>query len=123
VPAISTLPPESASPLSRKTRFRWQPVAETHAYQLEFYDRWPEATENEAVPLQESRNAGRQPVTLHPAPITGQVVAGDRTSASPSRSLLNHLETNKRYYWRLIAIDAQGHVVAASPPEAILHAP
>lgn len=123
VPVIGTLPPESANPLSRETRFRWQPVPGTHAYQLEFYDRWPDATEDEAIPLQDSRSAGRQPVSLRTAPITGQVVAGDRTSASPSRSLLNHLESDKRYYWRLIAIDAQGQVVAASPLEAILHAP
>lgn len=123
VPAIGILPPESASPLSSETRFRWQPVTGTHAYQLEFYDRWPEAAENEALSLQDSPNAERQPITLSPAPITGQVVAGDRSSTTPSRSLLNHLETDKRYYWRLIAIDAQGQVVAASPLEAILHAP
>ncbi|MCL7931222.1 hypothetical protein [Halomonas llamarensis] len=119
VPAINTLPPESTNPLSLKTRFRWQPVAETYVYQLEFYDRWPETTEKESIPLQGSRSGERQPVILNPAPITGQVVTGNRTSASPSRSLLSHLETEKRYYWRLIAINSQGEVVAASLPEVI----
>ncbi|MDR9439011.1 MAG: hypothetical protein RI841_05880 [Halomonas sp.] len=123
VPAIRILPSESASPLSRETRFRWRPVAGSHAYLLEFYDRRPEAMEASATAEEGSRDAGRQPVDLKMEPITGQVIAGDRTLDSPSRSLLNHLEADKRYYWRLIAIDAQGQVIAASPLEAILHAP
>ncbi|MCG6659092.1 hypothetical protein HOP52_15135 [Halomonas campisalis] len=123
VPTIAIFPPESASPLSRETRFRWRPVAGSHAYQLEFYDRWPGAIGVEASSPGNSRHAQRQPATLDLAPITGQVVVGERTSTSPSSSLLSHLEADKRYYWRLIAIDAQGGIIAASPLEAILHAP
>lgn len=123
VPAISVFPPEAASPLSRETRFHWRPVTGSHAYQLEFYDRWPGAIDAEAGSPDNSRDAQRQPATLNQAPLTGQVVAGGRTSTSPSRSLLSHLEAGKRYYWRLVAIDDQGQVVGASPLEAILHAP
>ncbi len=123
VPAISIFPPESASPLSPETRFRWRPVPGSHAYQLEFYDRRPEASEPEATSPGGTRDAGRQPVALNLAPITGQVVGGDRTLISPSISLLTHLEADKRYFWRLIAIDVQGQVIAASPLEAIQHAP
>ncbi|MDZ7851235.1 MAG: hypothetical protein U5L98_00935 [Halomonas sp.] len=123
VPALDAFPPESANPLDGETRFRWRPVTGSHAYQLEFYDRWPQAVEAETTSEGDSGDDRRQPATLNLAPITGQVIEGDQSSMSPSKSLLNHLEADKRYYWRLIAIDAQGQVIAASPLEAILHAP
>lgn len=124
VPVLHTFPPESANPLDTQTRFRWRPVMDGYAYQLEFYDRWPEVTETDTFSEGDIRGDNHlQPAHLDISPLTGQVVAGSRIVTSPSLSLLSHLEPDRRYYWRLIALDAQGQVVAASPIDTIFNAP
>lgn len=115
VPAIQLWPIESASPLTRHSRFRWQPVPDSHAYQLEFYADWPGETASDRP----SERDGRQPVDLGLSPTTGQLLQGQRREASPSASLLNHLQPGSTYYWRLVAIDIDGRVLAASPLEPI----
>lgn len=118
VPVMDTLPPQSATPLSRETRFRWQPVPDSQAYQLEFYDRWPAAEPADA----NSDPADRQPTAFDIEPATGLVVDGRQAQAPLSASVLRHLQSDRRYYWRLIAIDAEGQVISASALEAI-HTP
>ena len=111
VPTLTAWRTENTAPLTRHHHFRWQPVPGSHAYQLEVYTDLP--------PSQRRPRQGPQPVDLGQAPNAGQLIRGQYQTISPSASLLNHLTSDRRYFWRLVAIGRDGDVLAASPLEAI----
>ena len=111
VPTLTAWRTENTAPLTRHDHFRWQPVPNSHAYQLEVYTDLP--------PSQRLSPKGLQPVNLGQAPNAGQLIRGQYQTTSPSASLLNHLPSNQQYFWRLVAIGSDGEVLAASPLEAI----
>ncbi|MGM0982761.1 MAG: hypothetical protein ACQEXG_04950 [Pseudomonadota bacterium] len=115
VPAIRLWPTESVSPLTRNSRFRWEPVPDSHAYQLEFYAGWP----GDSPGVEASDPDGIQPIELERSPTTGQLLSGQRREASPSATILNRLRPGEQYYWRIVAIGLDGQVLAASPLEPI----
>ncbi len=88
--------PAVGAPLTPETRFQWTPVAGARAYQVEI-----RATESVTGP-----------------PLTGLVTTAERQHATLPAHTRRHLPPG-RYYWRLLAIGAQGDILAASAPREL----
>lgn len=114
IPALDAWLGESTDAFSLHSRFYWRPVSNAYAYQLEFY---PNSTD-QLLPVSGLSN-GQQQAELAQAPSAGQLFHGQHQSASPSSSLINQLQKGQLYLWRLVAIDRDGTVIAASPLESI----
>ncbi len=92
-------PPESAV-LSNKTRFSWQPVLGAKIYQVEIFA----GQVGDSQPM----------ISQLKRPITGTQVLADKTQLQFNSVSLSHLSSGNDYFWRVIAIDQQGKVLAIS---------
>ena len=104
VARLPLVSPASGETLDSHTVFQWQRHPGAFAYQLAFYDRRPErqdVTEGE-------------PVELAVQPVSGMMLGGDTQQTRASASVLNRLDGVTPYWWRVIAVDVDGQVVAAS---------
>jgi hypothetical protein len=72
-------------------RFGWQPAADAASYRLEFHDNGAPA-----------------------APLSGVVVPAAINETQISRLALSHLPAGRAYWWRVVAFDRRGRVVAHS---------
>lgn len=114
VPVLRVNRPERGSPLDTATEFHWQPVAGTHAYQLELYERPPLAAEPVTAP-----DPHTAPAEMSGAPTTGILLRGDTDSTRLSPAVLHRLLPGRIYYWRVIAVSTEGVILAASPVQPI----
>lgn len=114
VPMLRVSGPGKGRALDSATEFRWRPVAGSHAYQLELYERPPSAAEPAA-----SSGPGRLPAEMDRAPATGMLLPGNSDRTRLSAGVLHRLRPGGVYYWRVIAINSDGAVVAASPVRSI----
>ncbi len=109
---LSVTEPPAGATLTAATVFRWQAVPGASAYQLELYEQ----------PLMDRTASDTgTPVGAARRPLTGLVVpAGDH--ARLSRLARSHLTPGGIYHWRVIAIGADGRVLAISDSRP-LHIP
>ena len=101
--SIKPLPvkgPLDGSILSENSYFEWQAVARAQAYQLEIYTR----------PLRDADISGINP---HP-PLTGMIVPAHMTRLKLGDLTRGHLNSGEDYYWRVIALNQQGRIIARS---------
>ncbi len=103
-----------ATTLGADTEFAWPAVAAAHAYQLEFYAQPPEPDATEERP-----GPDRVPSRFTREPTTGMVLKGNTRSTRLSSAVLHQLEAGQTYTWRVVAVDASGHVLAASPLQTL----
>jgi len=92
-PGLDLLAPQAGSELSAATRFRWRPVAGATRYRVEFL----------------GADAG--------STVASRIAALDVTATATSLRAftLRRLATHSTVYWRVIAFDAQGALIANSP--------
>ncbi len=96
LPPLATQSPPLGARLTETTRFQWSPVAGARAYQVEIRD-----TESVTGP-----------------PLTGLVATAEQNHVILPPHTRERLKPG-RYYWRLLAIDPQGGMLAASPPREL----
>jgi len=109
--------PAPAALLLADTGFSWQPIADARAYQLEVYLTGRKidivlpdiGTAGNTISSSDILNA-----LAHP-PVTGMLVPGKQTSVVLTASARTHLKTGKAYFWRVLAIGADGNVIGQSP--------
>ncbi|WP_409523696.1 hypothetical protein [Nitrincola sp. MINF-07-Sa-05] len=114
-------PADNAS-LGSGTRFEWQPLSGVHAYQLELYDQSAAGLGSPALSTALTFNSVAE-VSLPVSPIAGLLVPGEQSGASLSDMARDHLANDNLYYWRVLAINAEGFIVGASSLRAIRTAP
>ena len=103
--------------LSKDTKFNWQPVEGANAYQLEIYDyiENPGAVrslEDIEIRLDWKQDKGTRS--------TGLLVPGSKYVLSLSPLSRQHLNSGHTYRWRVIAINAQGQIIASSQLRTLL---
>lgn len=96
--------------LGANTEFRWRRVRNTQAYQLELYDQPPEQRSSAG-----HDPAGTAPAAFATAPTTGLVLPSTTEHTRLSPAVLHQLVSGHGYYWRVVAIDTSGTILAASP--------
>lgn len=114
VPVLRLSQPSAGTALDAETEFHWRRVANTRAYQLELYDQPPSA----AVPADQAE-PNTAPAEMTQAPTTGMLLKGSTDRARLSPAVLQRLQPGHTYYWRMIAVNTEGAVVAASPVQSI----
>ncbi len=114
VPQLRLSQPSAGAPLDAETKFHWRRAANTHAYQLELYDQPPTPAE-QARPVEPNS----APAEINQAPTTGMLVKGSTSHTQLSPAVLQRLQPGYTYYWRVIAVNVEGAIVAASPVQSI----
>jgi len=105
--------------LGKNTKFNWQPVEDANAYQLEIYE-YVEVNEHpEAVRSLEDIEVQLDWDEEPNARSTGILVHGDKHTVGLSPISRQHLRPGYSYRWRVIAIGAQGRIIATSPLRTI----
>ncbi len=98
-------PPQNAV-LSTETKFSWQAVAGAKVYQVEIFVGLPDDS---------------SPVTSElKRPITGTQVSANQQMLSFNSISLSHLNPGQNYYWRVIAVNPKGKVLAISKPRQLI---
>ncbi|VAW55047.1 hypothetical protein MNBD_GAMMA05-222 [hydrothermal vent metagenome] len=114
LPLIKTQFPLNNAFLKVDTRFNWQSVKNAKAYQLELY--LPDTHDRPTI--NPSTNVGDKPiddsVINNKRPSTGLLIPATETSLALSTLSREALKRGKTYYWRIIAIGADGHVLTTS---------
>lgn len=88
---IGNVSPPPGAVIDAQSEFSWQAQAGVKAWQLEIYER-----------------ADAQ------QPLTGMLVQGEQNHSPLSASVLGYLEPGRIFYWRVVAVDMEGEVIAAS---------
>jgi len=137
--------PPAGMQLSPKTSFRWQPLPEAAAYQLELFsrsqagERWVPLFSGRGQVFRDVRGHGGKPLPyedIHATeglsgpdplselgePATGLLLPAGTTSAVLSPVALRHVEMNELYLWRVRALAADGSTLGLSAPR-LLRAP
>lgn len=99
-------PPNDAV-LSSQTQFKWQQVAGAKVYQVEIFLGQPEESAPNTSQLKR--------------PVTGTQVPASKQQLSFNQVSLSHLSAGTNYYWRVIAVDEQGKVLAISRLRRLIH--
>lgn len=111
----TSLPIKIATPLDNAllqsdTLFRWQPIKNADAYQLELYSLdLPQLTDAEMNNL-----VINETILENKKPAAGLLIPASTTSLSLSALALNALRSRKTYYWRIIAIGNTGQILSTS---------
>lgn len=109
---ITLLAPQGVTRIGAQTRFEWQSVPTAKHYRLDFYTQElrvrVSAADIESKPEQEQTDIvpGRR--------VTGVVVPATQQSTLLAEITRQHLQSGRRYFWQVTAIDAQGRVFATS---------
>jgi hypothetical protein len=99
-------PPQDAV-LSTQTQFSWQAVSGAKVYQVEVFLEQP----NDTV------HSSKQLIR----PVTGTQVPATKEQLSFNAISLAHLRTGQTYYWRVIAVDQAGKVLAISKSRRLIY--
>ncbi len=110
--SIGLTAPSAFAILKPDSRFTWERIKGTRAYQLEFYNK-PRPTLESALPaLGSDTKAGAQQAPEGP-PVTGMLISGKDTQIVLSRLVRLRLKSGD-YLWRILAVDEEGHLIGAS---------
>jgi len=99
-------PPQDAV-LSTQTQFSWQAVSDAKVYQVEVFLEQPNDTAYSTKQLIR--------------PVTGTQVPATKETLSFNAISLAHLRTGQTYYWRVIAVDQAGKVLAISKSRRLIY--
>lgn len=99
-------PPQDAV-LSTQTQFSWQAVSGAKVYQVEVFLEQPNDTAHSSKQLIR--------------PVTGTQVPATKEQLSFNAISLAHLRTGQTYYWRVIAVDQAGKVLAISKSRQLIY--
>ncbi len=99
-------PPQDAV-LSTQTQFSWQAVSDAKVYQVEVFLEQPNDTAYSSKQLIR--------------PVTGTQVPATKETLSFNAISLAHLRTGQTYYWRVIAVDQAGKVLAISKSRRLIY--
>jgi hypothetical protein len=99
-------PPQDAV-LSTQTQFSWQAVSGAKVYQVEVFLEQPNDTAYSTKQLIR--------------PVTGTQVPATKETLSFNAISLAHLRTGQTYYWRVIAVDQAGKVLAISKSRRLIY--
>lgn len=100
--------------LGADTEFFWPAVDASHAYQLELYTQVPEPDS-----ARERPDLHHEPAQFTRPPDTGLVIKGNRPRTALSAAVRHRLTPNRTYHWRVVAVAADGRVLAASPLQSL----
>lgn len=114
VPLLRVNAPQTGAALGDDTLFQWHPVAQTRAYQLELYERPPTAAHSST-----QREPNTAVAEMTETPTTGMLLTGETEHTRLSPAVLQRLAPGRTYYWRIVALNADGTVVAASPVQPL----
>lgn len=98
---INLLQPKKDSALVKSTEFAWHTIEGSKAYQLELYSRPPQVISN-LIKQQDDK------------PITGVLMPATKTHIKLTDNSFAHLSRKQTYYWRVIAISADGEIIGQS---------
>lgn len=119
LPLIQTQFPLNNAFLEADTRFNWQSVKNAKAYQLELY--LPDTHKRPTI--NPSTNVENRPVDdsiiQNKKPSTGLLIPATETSLALSALSRQALKRGQTYYWRIIAIGADGQVLTTSALKVI----
>ncbi len=102
---IVLLSPGDAEALTPGTRFRWQAVAGASAYRLEIHVAPHTVGPGDALTRR----------TENGRPLTGMLIPSGWSHTTLSPVTRNHLGEGREYLWRVLAIAADGSIIAVSP--------
>ena len=115
--SIPIASPDAETAVGQNTLFRWQKVDGAHALQLEIY------LNQEDPQLALLPNLGDQSVKTLRADaqlVSGFLLKGDQIETRMTPVALRHLKPGQWYFWRIIALDPAGNVIALSQPRRFL---
>ena len=102
LPPVKLLSPAPGALLTEQVQFSWRSVKGAKAYQLELYP----APDNGSQPDDAS--------VSDDIPASGILVPGNRTAIGLGALSRSHLQHGKTYYWRVLAIGANGKLLSRS---------
>jgi len=96
IPTITLIAPRDGSAANQETKFQWDAVRNANGYKIELFDRNPQENSYPAKP------------------VAGMLVRSDANHTSLPGSLMERLESGRRYWWHVQALDDGGNIIAAS---------
>jgi len=114
---VSLIRPANRTLLAEDTQFTWQAVRDARIYQLEIYStakRQPPILSDISLVTQ-GPTASEVNAALQQRPVTGVLISDKDTHTILSGAVRTHLLPGQEYYWRLLAIDADGVIIGQSP--------
>jgi len=113
--SISALGPSTELPAKMDTKFSWDPVPGSVAYQVEIYNK----TGKERGVMKEAGKFNacliRVPSELNRPPMMGVMVPAYHTETTLNQLAGSVLDPNTAYLWRVVAVDKDGKVLCESP--------
>jgi len=111
--------PQPGARYAAATEFSWQAMEGARAYQLEIHAADIAETGKVADRSLEDPEVFPDPALNHRPPVTGILLPAAHTSARLSALSRQHLQQQRRYLWRVIAIGHEGSVIASSEMQEI----
>lgn len=96
LPVIPAGAPADGAEVGPDTVYQWRAIPGAHSYKLEIVGDAPRDDAQHAIP------------------VTGVLLRSEANQASLTRSLMQKLETGRNYWWHVLALDADGNVIAVS---------
>jgi len=107
--------PGNGALISEETRFAWNGVEETKAWQLEIYERQQTFALDQLPDLGGTPQESRKTSEVEGPPVTGMMLPGEMREISLSKLVRGHLKAGQGYWWRVRAIGNDGSVIGESP--------
>jgi hypothetical protein len=106
--------PRDFASLERWMTFSWEAIDGAHAYRLEIYPKAADLVAETLPALDGSTGATTRYRPSGPR-VTGTVLPGNETETLLSPAVRRHLKSGQSYLWRVLAVDKDGNLIAASP--------
>ena len=118
--SIQTLGPSTDKPAKSDTKFSWDPVPDSVAYQVEIYDK----RGGERGVMKEAGKFSacliRVPSELNRPPMMGVMVPAYHTETTLNQLAGSVLSPDTTYLWRVVAVGKGGEVLCESPFKAFV---
>ena len=114
---IRLISPHDNQSINESTPFAWNPVANATQYQLEIYRYQPAHPPGDNDLVEQSGEAETKQLT------TGILLPSNTLQSALTPLTLTHLEEGKAYYWRTVAVDANGLLVGKTEFRKIIFSP
>lgn len=109
IQTIRLITPPNRHSINEQSMFSWEPIASATQYQLEIYE----------------SPKGNQPLDTPNDKVlaTGILLPSNELESTLTPLTIQHLKKGKTYYWRAVAIDANGLLVAKSEFRQVIFSP